>query len=401
MRPTTRLLPVLSLGLAACSASGGAETTAVVRDSAGITIVENRSAAWGDTPRWLVSQEPLVDIGILDGPAEYQLFRAVDAVRLPDGRIVIANSGTGELRYFNADGDHLLSVGRKGAGPGEFESIGWIETIGSDSIIAYDSQLGRVSTFDSAGKFVESRTIQSIAGTRPFSAIARFANGSFLLRGTASIDPQSLRTGLHRLPFTLFRSNEDGGADSLDTFPDAGTMIFIDANSISVMAGEIMHRPALAAGEARFIVGTQDEYEVEVRAADGEVERRIRWSGPDLTMTSDIIERYRERRLAAVSSEEERRALEQRLASVQYPEKVPAYGTILFDVLGNLWVERFRGRGEEENRWDVFDGEGHLLGTVELPVGLQVDRIGEDFVLGRWTDDLDVEHVRLYQLTRQ
>ena len=85
---------------------------------------------------------------------------------------------------------------------------------------------------------------------------------------------------------------------------------------------------------------------------------------------------------------------------MQYPETLPAYSTIIFDALGNLWVERFRGRGEEENRWDVFNAEGHLLGAVDLPVGLLVDQIGEDFVLGRWMDELDVQHVRLYGLTR-
>ncbi len=400
MRLTALLLPVLWFVLSACSAAESLEATAVVRDSAGITIVENRSPAWGDSPRWLVSEEPLVDIGMLDGPAEYQLFRATDAVRLSDGRIVIANSGTGELRYYSADGDHLLTVGRTGAGPGEFEAITWIEAAGADTIIAYDTRLRRVSTFDPGGRFVESRTTQAIAGAATMSAVARFADGSFLLQESVSMNPQSLRSGLHRLPSTVLRSREGGGADSLGTYRGGGGVILIGENSIEIMRSDLMHRLVLVAGDGRFVVGTQDEYEVELRPAGGEAKTLIRWSGLDLAMTSDIIQRYRDRELSKVSAAEERRALEQRLAAMQYPETLPAYSTIIFDALGNLWVERFRGRGEEENRWDVFNAEGHLLGAVDLPVGLLVDQIGEDFVLGRWMDELDVQHVRLYGLTR-
>ena len=39
-----------------------------------------------------------------------------------------------------------------------------------------------------------------------------------------------------------------------------------------------------------------------------------------------------------------------------------------------------------------------MLGEVETPPEFQVFQIGSDFVLGRWTDDLDVEQVQLYKL---
>jgi hypothetical protein len=41
-----------------------------------------------------------------------------------------------------------------------------------------------------------------------------------------------------------------------------------------------------------------------------------------------------------------------------------------------------------------------MQATVELPVGLDPTHIGNDFVLGTWKDDVDVEHVRLYGLDR-
>ena len=71
--------------------------------------------------------------------------------------------------------------------------------------------------------------------------------------------------------------------------------------------------------------------------------------------------------------------------------------------------ETIRNRGDAENHiidgdapseWVVFDGSGRMLGSVTTPAGLEVTEIGEDFVLGIWRDELDVQHVQLYELMK-
>jgi hypothetical protein len=62
----------------AAFACGGAEETphgAVVRDSAGIVIVESYSPQWRDGGGWSLSREPLVQIGSVEGAPEYQFSR--------------------------------------------------------------------------------------------------------------------------------------------------------------------------------------------------------------------------------------------------------------------------------------------------------------------------------------
>ena len=83
------------------------------------------------------------------------------------------------------------------------------------------------------------------------------------------------------------------------------------------------------------------------------------------------------------------------------PEFHPAYEAIYADVTGCLWVEETRVPGGDTARHTtIFDPEGRMIGSVVLPDGLRVEQIGEDYVLGRWTDDLGVEYLRLYPLTR-
>ncbi len=41
-----------------------------------------------------------------------------------------------------------------------------------------------------------------------------------------------------------------------------------------------------------------------------------------------------------------------------------------------------------------------MLGKVVFPVVFEPMHIGDDFVLGEWRDEFDVEHVRLYRLIK-
>jgi hypothetical protein len=50
--------------------------------------------------------------------------------------------------------------------------------------------------------------------------------------------------------------------------------------------------------------------------------------------------------------------------------------------------------------WDVFDPNGRWITTVTFPKDVQSHDIGEDYILGVWEDELDVEYVRMYALDR-
>jgi len=78
----------------------------------------------------------------------------------------------------------------------------------------------------------------------------------------------------------------------------------------------------------------------------------------------------------------------------------PAYGAIQTDALGNLWVSEYDLPGEDSNRWTVFDPTGRILGFVDTPPDLTIYEIGEDYILGRVTDEFDIEYVQMFGLMR-
>ena len=77
--------------------------------------------------------------------------------------------------------------------------------------------------------------------------------------------------------------------------------------------------------------------------------------------------------------------------------------------MGNIWVKEEQEPDAAEV-WAVFDGEGFLLGRVEMPTGLcepqcgepfgGIMEIGGDYVLATLRDEFDVEYVRVYDLIK-
>ena len=113
-----KIRPLIALalfGAAACQPdrqyrSAPATST---RDSAGIRIVENAKPPAGSRV-WQVASEPAVSIGEQEGEDPYMLHQVWDATKLSDGRIVVANSGDGQLRVLRCERDPSGDLGWPG-----------------------------------------------------------------------------------------------------------------------------------------------------------------------------------------------------------------------------------------------------------------------------------------------
>jgi len=166
----------LLLALAACGDRPALGAGAQEMDSAGVRVLVNSAAELQRVPLLRPSAEPVVRVGVVDGAPEYQLFRVGTAVTLSDGTLVVGNSGTQELRYYDARGNHVATAGGQGEGPGEFMTLSVRGTLPGDSVIAWDARLRRFSIWSASGAFARSfsvpaelgmaLTMATVAGTR-------------------------------------------------------------------------------------------------------------------------------------------------------------------------------------------------------------------------------------------
>lgn len=391
---------VLILVVGAAFGCGGADAgpAAMVRDSAGVRIVENSTLPPDAPPLWTVGPRPAVDIGVLEGDEACQLSQVGGAVRLSDGRLVVANGGSHELRFFDSAGRHLTTVGRQGGGPGEFEQLGTLLALPGDTVVAYDWSLRRVSLFDPAGQFVRSFTLE-FPGGMP-SPIGRFTDGSWLCNRGFVFRPSGEGTRVVRdtMPLLVFDS---AGAlrDSIGRFP--GPEWYVVSQTTSAMASSLpfgTNTEVAVAGEG-FYAGHSARYEIIRYTARGAPDEIIRLAWSPIAVTGEDVARQKADQLARADAGS-RQGIERLYQDIPFPKTFPAFDDVKADPLGNLWVLDPSRPGDDRRHWVVFAPDGRALGAVETPPGLRVTEIGRDYVLGVWQDELDVEHVRLYALRR-
>jgi hypothetical protein len=155
----------------------------------------------------------------------------------------------------------------------------------------------------------------------------------------------------------------------------------------------------------RLLVGQAEAFEFQVYSTNGHLERIVRRvTLPDPISPQDI-ETVVNARLERETNEQSRSQLSAMYRSAPYPERMPAYGSLLPDDLGNLWIEAYRfgdlPRTHSDHRlWSVFSSEGVWLGDVRMPQSFGAMQIGDDFVLGVSRDALGIERVEMYFLQK-
>lgn len=400
-----RATRTVAIALATISCGEQSVTVALgfeARDSAGIRIVENIRPPDGSRLGWRVDSVAQLSIGAPEGEDPYLLHQVRDAMTLPDGRIVVANRGSQELRVFDRSGVHLATWGGRGEGPGEFNSLLAVSEWRGDSLIAWYSQRERLSVLDLDGNFGRTM-IPGDPGDGRDTPEEAFVNGTILV-SRFSPGGDGLGDGLVRPERQYAIVDAEGGqvaAVALNPGTESYTSTSGDMFMVMTIPFTRSTRTAVWAG--RFVVAPNDAYEITAYGPAGMLELIVRRDHALIAPTPAHLDAYIERQVAPRPPEERaerRQSLREQLAEVPMPETFPAFDDIVADALGHLWVREYDLPGEERGSplWTVFDPEGRVLGFVETPPGLRIYEIGGDHILGRATDDLGVEYVQMWSL---
>ena len=370
----------------------------VIRDSAGVIIVENERPAPGSTFGWRVADMPSLSIGREEGDDPYLLYGVEDATRLGDGRIVIASSASGEIRVFAPNGGHLVSWGGIGEGPGEFAQ--WdpeaVSAWPGDSVVAAAWWKGRIEVFDAAGRHGRTATL----GDGSFSFVGLLPDGIIVAKPSLLIGiPFGAANG------TLTRREEEFGLigpdgelhASLGTH--AGEEWFVSPNSPSARPHPFGRSVLAAAWGDLAIVTANDRYEIRAYSSDGTLARIVRREHDLRTPTQDELDDWIRERYGDLPEDRRERALT-RMEGMTVVEYYPAFSALQADPLGYLWVREYGLPGRDRDFWTVFEPEGRVVGFVEMPFEIEVYEIGVDYILGGTEDELGVERVGLWPLDR-
>jgi hypothetical protein len=149
-----------------------------------------------------------------------------------------------------------------------------------------------------------------------------------------------------------------------------------------------------------MVLGTRDLYEINVFEPSGGLVRIIRVPLPLVEVTDAHLDGLLEEWLDRLPSPDMAPAFRSGFSQTPHAETMPAFEDLLLDSEGCVWVEDVHIPGDTLRTWTVFDDEGVPLTRLSLPTSNRVLEIGEDYVLAVYDDDLGVEYVRSYPLTR-
>ncbi len=121
-----------------------------------ITIVRNpQEAYYGELT---IELEDDIEIGNDEDP-NCQFYRVAEIALDSERNIYVLDSGNSRVQKFDKEGHYLLTIGRKGEGPGEFLNLSAIFIDNEDTI--YLSDRRRIQIFDGAGVYKDSITFEN------------------------------------------------------------------------------------------------------------------------------------------------------------------------------------------------------------------------------------------------
>lgn len=409
--PSARVMASLAvtamLSLSACGVDAGSGPSVSVRDSAGVTIVENRGD-FGEAPHgWEIEESPTLSIGTFEGDSLQQLFRVQGAARFPSGDVAVANAGYGQVRIYGPDGRFVSALGRRGEGPGEFQAPALAGILAPDTVVVADSQLRRITRLTLEGDIVESATVDEEVGGGLYPR-GMFSDGSVVVGGGfyfSSASGDELSSGYSRRS-TTYRSVNVEGALVTDFGEFPGSEFFMDVRNegggVMMMARLIPFgkHPMAAVGSDHLYFSSGDRWEIQAFSRDGKLARLIRWDRPPRPVEASDVDVFVEDQVANAQDPGQAQDIRQQYREMPVPDVMPRFAGITVDALGYLWVERYRTSLEPTPVFDILDPEGRLVGRASLPEDADLMEIGEDYVLALYRDELDIEYVRMYHLRR-
>lgn len=403
--------------LAACSERQSASVNGIsVRDSAGTEIVEHTAEYIAALPEWTIDSVPLVHIA---GDAPGNAFTAIRTVaQRPDGRFIVVEGRSLEIREFSATGIFERLIARGGRGPGEIEYVSRMQLTPEDSLVVFDFNQRRASVFAPGGAFVRQITYPRTPDGSRFDALA-LLNDKRLLGTLKKATGELVATDgpVTRSPFAIVRmavgsmsaandSAPAGVADTvtvvpdLESYPTASPSGGKDYPDMDFLI--FGRRTNIAVTNHGIFVGTNAINEIDQYDANNVI-RKIRSSvAPGL-----VTEAHREQVRAEIRNgflniqmpAAEKSAIQNYLLTKRRIADVFAFNeSITGGSDSTLWVEDPRIDSQGGRKYTVYDINGHAIARAHFPERTIPQRLSRDRMLGVWLDGDDVPHVMLWKI---
>lgn len=286
-----------------------------------------------------------------------------------DGNFYVLNSGNFRIQVYDRYGKYIKSIGKKGQGPGEFESPFEIELDKKGNIYVYDFAKRGLLVFDKEGNYLRRIPIN-------------YSLGNFKITDDGSlfcIISQHTEKGEF---LTFLKFNNDGKInkeikkilDESMTTIGTGTMIYGFSHSF-------VFEPFFYFSELlnQFIYGESSRYELSAISPSGDVVFKFRKEEKEIPVTSREKSKICDSFKPPLPKEVRKK--------MYFPPYRPFFSSFVIDSDGRIYVSRMKSPVDEskETEFDVFSSDGYYIYKTKLNFFPNI--IKDGFIYARIKDE--------------
>jgi len=339
-----------------------AEWKGTIEKVDGVTVVTNpKEPMYGEK---VFSLEEELSIGEVGGREEY-MFSEIGTLAVDDEeRIYVSDRKETYIKVFNQDGVYLMTIGRKGQGPGEFERISGMQITHQKELLVFDMSMRRLSFFTADGKLIETLSISEL---RPFELNVD-SRRNFIIQSVAldlltnqSISELKIYDAELNLLKTIASPSPSNLFNPFDPF-----FIWKLAKNDNI------------------VYGYNEAYELQILDSGGKLIRKI-------------VKEYDHVKI----TKEEKQEAEKTYSppnKIDYPPFRPAYQYFTLDNEGRIYVQTFE-KIENGNGYyhDIFDPEGRYI--AKIPLEFQPQALKKTKLYTVEEDEDGYQYVKRYKVT--
>ena len=420
MRPRTPSTTFLALlGLLAITPARAASQSSTRVD----TIVRVAKAPVHTGIATLVEE---MSIGVADGAEEYMLGDVADIAIGRDGTMYVLDRQVPAIRQYDDRGKYIRTLGRSGAGPGEYRSPSGLATMRDGRLLLWDTGNWRINVYSADGTtLTQWQTPSGSSG----SSTAQFSRALLVDTAGVVITRKTIFSrDFNNRPTVWVRFRPDGSLIDTILAPPGprevpGLSVTRGNASMSIPLPFSPRRVVVMSPLGYMVTGFPDRFAFELHQPGGsivsvrrdvkpepvsraertesrrEIEERMRgtdptwsWNGPDIPDTKPL---YSDIQVG----------LDGRIWIAVIPEVGPRIGSTSMSMgVGNPGGARRPPASQERAPskpalYDVFEPDGRYLGQVQVPARVSsVVRRG-DHVWAVAFDAEDVPRIKRYRIT--
>jgi hypothetical protein len=349
-----------------------------------------------NSPQDILFQEDLT-LGAIEGDPHLVFGPFIRFAVDDQASIYVLDCRSQAVRKFDKSGAYLLSFGKPGQGPGEFNDPQEIRFLRSKDLIIFEGESQKFSVFKHNGNFLKSGRFFKLM----FAPYFGFSNGNFIATNIQyEAHKKTIATAVYNEKSELLVLLHQSESKPEAPWPSRDDQEGRAKRLAEVLSQAAFQRTSVIAldREEGIYFGFSDKYEIKIYSAEAKLRRVITTALPLLPVSKkdrqDFLDIWVPKDIttwSTMSGPMKKKILD----SIKFVEKKPAFLEII-PMDDNFLMVLREGQFNQKALVDIFDPQGRFIIEKRLPFPLKEAICREGKLYSLFEDNQGYQFVRRY-----